>query len=322
LKKTFWNEAYPAANDLVEDERKEYFGGENTFIELNPNDQTIVGNEPRGKGKDFKFYDVPIQSQEALESDIEVEEDEPVENFEGRIKNTFKDPAKSKNLFGMDLDADSETEQEEFVDTEENCINVTSVGKKFEIETDDIDGNFQKCFKAILRTETDFLRNFSKDDLLETLKDDDTACDASFLQKLAPDFQQFLTKFPYFRDEFMQEQEGMHASLLNVPSIEGMSGDTSSELNVLTDSSNVRYSLRAKPSMSLDEIQAKRAAALGQSRSFNSPSRRVSAMSSPSRFTRSKKENLVSEPSVNPKMDKWMKDFKGSKRARSSLSPS
>lgn len=301
---------------MIDDETKEYFGGENTFIELNPNDQTIVANEPKGQGRDFKFFNAPMQ--DVLDSDSDEEDDEPVENFHKRIEPTFRCPAKSKSLFGMDLDTDSEVDAS---DAEENCINVTSVGKKFEIDTDDIDGNFLKSFKAILRTDSDALSNFSKADLVAKLQDENTACDGSFLQKLAPDFQKFLALFPYFKDEFVQEQD-MQASLLNVPSMDGTSGNSSSDLHVLTDSSNIRYSLRAKPALSMDEMQAKRAAALGESRSLNSPSRRVSAMNSPARIVRSKKENIVSEPSINPKMNKWINDFKGAKRARNSRSPS
>lgn len=298
LKKKFWHEVLPAAstNESIDDEAKEYFA-DNVFITTNA--VVLDVNEPK-HGRDYKYFDTPVRYQEASGSSQSDEADEePLNGMTGRIKPNFEDPVKSKtNFFGME---DSDT------DTEGNCINVTTASQVYEIETDDIDGNFLKCFNAVLSSKT-AMDKLTKAEVLELLQDEDVASDSSFVSKVPSGVQKFMAQFSYLKDETFEDNEERD-SMLVVPSISNeASGLSSSGGNVLIDSSNTR-TLRSKPPSNLNLIDSKRAAAIDQSRS----------PSTPSRSHRSRKENTEGH---NSRMNFWMKSVNGnSKRPRDSVSP-
>lgn len=296
MKQIFWEEVIPNIEqyELLDDDMKEYFDRDALFIDANENFyQSLKHNEPKGKGKDFLVNKTAFQDSGPSTSE---DEDIDQERLHAHIKEVFKNPTSYKSNFGWETDSDPD----------DNCIKIKTMPQETTHEFDDLK-EIARTFNAMLRTEDDD-KELSLEEVKLRLSDADVVSNEQ-LSKLPRKLKGYLADYGPLRKhltgseatEFAKndnkENENTSSSL-DVPSTgDSMLVRTPSTAGLL-DSSNKSLSLRSH------------SAAL-TARQHSTPA---------THKPRSKR--IVDEPSVNPRMERFVKTFiQPLKRRRDSISP-
>lgn len=289
LKQIFWHEVLPNIDqyELLDEDMKEYFNRDNLFLDLNNSNfaGSLNNNEPKGNGKDFMVHDfspeVPPLSPETEGLDDETLQAQKSET----IQNAFKNPTTYKSNFGWETDSDPE----------ENCIKIKKTSQEATSEANELE-EMARTFNAVLRTESDE-NELTLLEIKQLLSDADRISNSEQLNRLPPMLQRYLSDFKQFQKHLHQAEEAEFmdnnkenentSSSIEVPSAgDSVLAEKASSNSGLSDASN-----RLLRSHSTSTLGSK-------PQHHSTPA---------SQKPRSKK--AVDEPSLNPRMEKFINAF-------------
>lgn len=328
----FWVEIIPniIQYELLEDEMRDYFGSARKTVDTENENLagTLLHNEPKGDGIDFKFFASMPRNDPVSDEETEIQEgltDEMLNN----IKEAFSQPKTYLGNFTWGNDSEPD----------ENTINIVNEVHQEDVERDEAK-LLVKTFQSVLRFKNDSeeIRNngMSVPDMMNRLKDPNFLSDMSCFNELPAGFGTFISEMPFFQQRFEQQPPQLEdplpvvhseSSSLNVPEYSSSSQDcdtskaqkASSDLPNSYLSSESFSTSRAKPSRSMrsnsssdgsmSSESAKRAAAVAKHQMSPKPDK-----------PRSRKQQ-VEGINRNPRMQLFMEGFVANKRNRDSLSP-
>lgn len=327
---------------------QEYFKSAELFVDVQNNnvEDSLLHNEPKGDGKDFRLF-TGLLNPHSTSEDEDEEKGGMTDDMLKTVVNAFSQPKRYDGAFAYETDSDED----------ENAINVAVNQGEPRDDCEENDGNLLvKTFAAVLKFKDDNeeVRNneMSLTDIKRCLNNPNILSDISCFDKLPAGVRLFMSEMPFFKKLFDEQEQNLvqqdeppiadsnDPSSLGVPScssdslgdsekagttssaaadkLPSSSSTSSTDLSFCSTKANHGRSLRSSSSSSQGSISteyAKRAAAMAKLP-------KSTPIASPlSRKPRSKKQQLVEGAAYNPRMKNWMTGFASKKRRRDSRSP-
>lgn len=319
LKVIFWTEIIPYIEqyELLDDDSREYFESAEVLINIEDENlrNTLIRNEPQGKGKDFKIFTSVPQNDS---NEVEDNQGGMTSEMLDKIKEAFSQPRRYVGEFAWESDSESD----------ENAINI-AVNQCYQEDENEEDAKLLiKTFQAVVRfrDDSDEIRHegLPLPDMKNRLKDPNVLSDMSCFDRLPAGIRAFMSEIPFFSERFDEPQENIQleeppifshneSQPLDIPVDQSDESTFHDEGISITDhSSSYQVQRRLRSSFLSDfpttSESAKRAAAVAKYQFHqNSPS------------TSRSKQNTRRPSDKNP-IENWMEDF-SSKRRRDSSSP-
>lgn len=307
LKTIFWKEVLPNISNyrLLNENEEEYFRAESIAIDPGA---FVEGIDPMA-GIDFKLCH---QGQ-----NDDILEDEAGGNLK-KVEDVFKKPNKCDAILKPFANTSD-------YNTDANCINILKgQAPKFEPAENSLDHELTEVFGVALLNQDDIegsIFTLPKQEIMMRLMNHKALSRIQIFKRMPIGLQDYLLQFEYFKNLFTRieplevssfettigSQLSAESSSLNVPSI-CSDGSNKVVVDRRTRSSTAREDL--------PEVAQRRLAALERIQS-QSPS----TIGITPRSGRTRKDNLIPQPAVNPRMAEFTRHFNIVKRRRDSSSP-